>query len=176
MSNPQEHSKSKGEINLKPIYCENVIVAIMWKNKFYWCITHKDLWKLDYIKLYENIKMQYEKMSFSHKKFIHDVGNFEYFCGARWGISILNEKSVDQFLKKIEKNIIDTDELRNMYLDSSGAKIECLPVFFVNFDKKSFYSYFPEPESFERFIPDNWNSEYINFYNLIPIEKVYWNR
>lgn len=161
---------------LEPCYCENIIVGVMHKRVFNWYITHKNLWKLDYKKLYENIKKQYESLSFSQKKLEYDVGNFEFFCGTRWGISVLDENSADQFLKKIQNNLIRLEELKRMYLRSGEKQFEYLPALYVDFDKRKLYSYFPEPEDFENFVPNNWNGEYKDFYQLIPKNMIYWSK
>lgn len=160
---------------LKPCYCENIIVGVIQNRKFNWYVTHKDLWKLDYVKLYDNIKKQYEMMSFSQKKFEYDVGSLEYFCGNRWGIAVLDKKNSEFFLKKIEDCMIDVNTLREMYLKAGQDQFEYLPVLYVDFDKKILYSYFPEPETFENFVPNNWVSEYKNFYKFIPKHMIYWD-
>lgn len=33
---------------IKPLYAENIIVGVKYKNKFNWYITEPDLWYLDY--------------------------------------------------------------------------------------------------------------------------------
>ena len=160
---------------LEPKYCENIIVGVKFNKKFDWYLTQKDLWKMDYPKLYESIKEQYERLSFSQKKFEYDVGSFEYFCGTRFGIAVLDEKTADKFLEKISKYKMETDKLQEMFLSSDpGDKVSFVPALYVDFDSRILYSYFPEPEDFEGFVPKNWTGVYKNFYGLIKKEFVYW--
>jgi hypothetical protein len=35
-------------------------------------------------------------------------------------------------------------------------------------------SYFPEPASFENFIPDGWKGFYENFLDKVPMQERYW--
>lgn len=158
-----------------PKYCKNVIVGVVYKKKFNWFITNKDLWYLDYIKEYEEWKKCYKKMGRSEKQLNYDVGSLDDFCNRRWGITIVDGESINVFLDKIEGYKISSSKLKVMFENYKG-KIEFYPSLYVNFDKKIFYSYFPEPENFEYFIPDNWIGEYKDFYGIIPKEMIYWNR
>jgi hypothetical protein len=48
------------------------------------------------------------------------------------------------------------------------------PSFLVNFDQKTFYSLFPEPPSFEEYIPRDWKGTYEDFTALVPEIEKYW--
>ncbi|CJG57253.1 Uncharacterised protein [Streptococcus pneumoniae] len=48
------------------------------------------------------------------------------------------------------------------------------PSFLVNFDQKAFYSMFPEPASFEEYVPSGCKGMYKDFTALIPETEKYW--
>ena len=75
-------------------------------------------------------------------------------------------------VEKIEETLA---KLKQMFEDASDEeKNGYYPTLYVNFDKKEFYSFFPEPENFESFIPDCWKSNYMKFDNLISKDFRYW--
>ena len=159
---------------MKPEYCKNVIAGVVYKKKFSWYITHKDLWRMDYRKEYDMWKKFYAENGRSEKQFNYDIGSFEQFCGRRWSIGLLNEKSAECFLKQIEKNRISSDELNELYIASDGD-LSLYPVFYADFDKRIFCSDFPEPENFYDYVPENWRCEYCGIDSLIPLKEVYWS-
>lgn len=159
---------------MNPKYCENIIVGVVYKRKFNWYITNKELWHLDYDKEYKSWKECYNKMGRSEKQFNYDIGSFEEFCSNRWGIQILNTENANIFFDKIEKYKVSVTKLKNMFINAGQEKYNYYPSLYVNFDKKHFYSYFPEPENFENFVPDDWIGDYLKFYELIPKDKRYW--
>lgn len=158
---------------LTPKYCENIIVGVTYKRKFHWYVTDKLLWFLDYNKMYKALQDLYNQMGRSQKRFIYEVGDFNSFCEERWGIAVVNNSTAKDFLDKIGKYEVFSDELKNMF-DSASDKSDYFPVLYVNFDKKELYSYFPEPESFEDFVPDDWKGIYQNFDNIILKSERYW--
>ena len=91
-------------MELLPEYCENIIVGVIYKKTFLWYVTKTDIWYLDYDKKYRMLKQYYSDMGRSQKRFEHEVGSFEYFCGNRWGIKIIDSKNdIDKFLPKIKR-------------------------------------------------------------------------
>jgi len=44
----------------------------------------------------------------------------------------------------------------------------------VDFDEKTFYLLFPEPASFEEYVPSGWKGTYEDFTGLIPKIEKYW--
>ena len=61
---------------IKPLYAENIIVGVKYKNKLNWYITESDLWYLDY-----NQNLDILLVNIQRKK----------------GISILNETTIANF-------------------------------------------------------------------------------
>ena len=158
---------------MKPKYCKNVIVGVTYKKTFRWYITDKDFWYLDYVKEYKQWKECYQKLGRSEKQFHYDIGTLSEFCSKRWGIQVIEGKNIDFFLNKIEKYKVSVQELNKMFHDSEYTD-SCYPSFYVNFDRKEFYSYFPEPERFENFVPDGWFHSYQLLDEVIPKNERYW--
>lgn len=160
-------------MKLEPEYCENVIGGVMHKKRFGWYVTPKDIWRLDYKREYEMWQEWYTKEGRSRKRFLHEVGSFEEFCGRRWGIEVVNTDTAERFLDRLKKYSCTADELRELY--DSGENTEALaPAFYTDFDRRKFYSYFPEEEDFHSFVPKGWNGEYCDFRSLIDSKYVYW--
>lgn len=157
-----------------PKYCKNVIVGVTYKKKFTWFITSKNIWFMDYSKRYQSWKEWYENMGRSEKRFNYEVGSIEKFCSGRYGIQVVDIGTAELFLSKIEKYKVTLQELKKMYNENEN-KITYSPSFYVNFDKRKFYSYFPEPENYEKYIPDGWCGYYEQLKKVIPEKYVYWN-
>lgn len=51
---------------------------------------------------------------------------------------------------------------------------DIVPSIYIDFDKRTLISNYPEPASYELFIPDNWCGKYNSFNELIPDSHRYW--
>lgn len=153
---------------LEPLYAENIIVAIIYNNEFKWYVTDKELWFLDYNKL-DNA---YKSLGIK----IQDNNEPE----ERRKIKVLDNENVDIFLQRINKYIATKDELNYLLLESIKSKseeedlLDFSPVLLINFDNKTLYSMFPEPASYEEYIPKGWVGKYVDFTELIPKSEKYW--
>lgn len=146
---------------MEPIYAENVIVGVLFNEKFKWYVTERDLWFLDLNKMNSNLITQ---------------GNSMTSNMVRWGIPIVSKETAEVFLQKLIKNIVECSTLRKM-LKSTREYNDIgnyVPSFFVDFDHQKFYSYFPEPNSFEKFVPDGWEGVYEFFLDRIPKSQQFW--
>ena len=161
-------------MELFPEYCNNIIVGVIYKGNFSWYVTKIDIWYLDYVQYYEMLKQQYIDMERSQKRFEHEVGSFEYFCGDRWGIKTVDSDSdVDKFLSKIEKYKVSCTELKE-YRDIADDIDDFYPVLLIDFDRKIFYNYIQEPFDLHKYVPKGWQGKYENFDSLIPKEQVFF--
>ncbi|KFN04362.1 hypothetical protein D0U04_07395 [Bacillus clarus] len=130
---------------LEPLYAENIVVAVIYNNKFKWYVTDKELWFFDYNKLdnaYKNVGVSIEDNDEAEE---------------RKGIKVLDNETVEMFLPRINKYITTKEELNYLLLKNIKNKIEgedlldFSPVLLINFDDKILYSMFPEPASYEDF-------------------------
>ncbi|MGG4385513.1 hypothetical protein ABEX08_26250 [Priestia megaterium] len=150
---------------LEPIYAENVIVGVIHKKQFQWYVTDRELWYLDYVKFAQAFE--------SH------LAVDEYIEPERKGIEILSSENAELFLKRIQSYKADAATLLKLFEDKieSGEEedvLDFIPSFLVDFDQKVFYSLFPEPASFEEYVPSDWKRTYEDFTALIPETEKYW--
>lgn len=153
---------------LEPLYAENIVVAVIYNNEFKWYVTDKELWSLDYNKLnnaYKNLGVSIEDNDEAEE---------------RNGMKVLDNENVEVFLPRINKYITTKEELNYLLLENIKSKIEgedlldFSPVLLINFDDKKLYSMFPEPASYEEYVPKDWNGKYEDFTELIPKLEKYW--
>lgn len=161
----------------EPEYAENIVVGVVFRQKFAWYVTDKVYWYLDYTR-YDRALLA----SGYTKPLASDYAH-------RFGLAILNEDVAEYFLSQIEDRRVPTNALsdmmlvqRQMYEEYSSLDsleyyndiLDFSPCFFVNFDRKAFASLYPEMIRFERYIPDGWTGAYSNFLPDIPQEERYW--
>ncbi|QTL47245.1 hypothetical protein [Priestia aryabhattai] len=152
---------------LEPIYAENVIVGVIHKKQFQWYVTDRELWYLDYVKFAQAFENQ------------GDLAVDEYIEPERKGMEILSSENAELFLKRIESYKGDAANLLKLFEDKIESEdeedvLDFSPSFLVDFDQKVFYSLFPEPTSFEEYVPSDWKETYEDFTALIPEKEKYW--
>ncbi len=137
-------------MRLMPEYAQNLIVGVVFQNIWTWFITEREYWFL-------NVEME-----------------------DRFGIKVLDQNTAEDFIHKIDEYKVSTQELTRMLVELKEAfqtydeVLEFLPTIYVDFDKKEFYSLYPEPMSFEDYVPEGWIGKYLDFYELVPLEERYW--
>ena len=158
-----------------PKYCENIIAAVIYKNHFEWYVTPRELWRLDYRKWHEVWRQYYIKQNKAMEQFERDCGTIERVSEGRWGIAVLDEKTAGKFFGHIYKCSYSADELRSLrFITPDEDKDSFYPMIFVDFDKKEFISYCPEPLNLEDYVPDGWVGKYELFTDKIPTDKRFW--
>jgi hypothetical protein len=160
-------------MELAPEYCKNIIVGVIYKRAFEWYVTPEDIWFLDLKANYEALKSWYAREGRSEKRFMHEVGDFERFIGYRYGIGIVDTDTAEDFLNNIGHYKAGTDELAEWF-GIEDDKSNVWPILLVDFDKKHLISYCPEPFGYENCAPPGWKSEYRDFLNEVPQDKIYW--
>ncbi|MGM0219146.1 hypothetical protein [Enterococcus sp. AZ126] len=143
---------------LKPMYAENIIVGVRYKEVFNWYITDTELWYLDY-----------NQAGYSTEEYPKE----------RTNISVLNEDTESIFLENVEKykvstNSIKLDFFKEFRKDREEAIYDYNPSLLIDFDNQIFYSNYPESISFEEYIPDNWVGHFQKFFERIPSKYRYW--
>jgi len=152
---------------LEPIYAEEIIIGVIFKQQFQWYITNKELWYLDYNKL---------DQAFENGD---DLSTDISSESEREGITVLDEKNAEAFLKRVESFKVDKSYLLSLFEerilnDVDDDRLDFSPSLLVDFDDKKLYSMFPEPASFEEYVPNNWDGCYEDFTNLVPEKEKYW--
>jgi len=159
---------------IEPCGNENVVVLVKFDSRFHYYVTDKELWFLDDV-----IDDEYWK---ANGWVIPEVQ------GERADFELLDETNVSQFLPVIAQYEVDFEELKEYYnlylyvmegeLEAGSVDIrEILPIFYIDFDKKIFISYYSEPGSFETYLPNsNWKGYLMEIKTdkEIPPEMRYW--
>lgn len=144
---------------MEPVYAEDIIVGLTYQKKFHWFLTENGFWKLDYDKAAVSMELLVD----------HE----------REDIEILNENTIEKFLKRISQYEVKTSQLKEQFLtaveiDQKNALYDYRPSLYINFDQKILYSQYPEYISYEEYVPDHWQGFYENFYHRIDEEFKYW--
>ncbi|MBP3856349.1 MAG: hypothetical protein IK990_12150 [Ruminiclostridium sp.] len=160
-------------MELAPEYCENIVVGVIHKRLFEWYVTPNDIWFLDLNIMYDGIKKWYAEEGRTEKRFMHEVGDFEHYCGFRYGIAVVDTDTADKFLAKIGRYRVETEELREWF-GIEDDKRNVLPILLVDLDSRRLISYCPEPLGYENYVPAGWKGEYKDFLGLVPNGKIYW--
>lgn len=159
---------------LLPKYGENIVVGVMFKRHFEWYVTPKNLWKMDYKKLYSVWELAYKKSGKTKEQLETDIGTYEQFCEKRWNIEVIDGFTANNFFAHLFKCRYSADELRLLRMVAhDDRKKDYDAALFIDFDRNAMYSQFPKPENFENFVPVGWHGEYRDFMSLIPADKRY---
>ncbi|MCX7571109.1 hypothetical protein OS242_14250 [Tumebacillus sp. DT12] len=149
-------------MRLKPAYAENIIVGTVYKGSWQWYVTDQDLWFMDLVK-YED--------AFAAKGY--ETSNSDF--SERFGIGVLDQETAAIFFEQIKEYRVDAQELSNMLLlEEYEGILDMQPALYVNFDEKELISLYPEPASYEVFVPFDWSGSYADFTVKIPEGKRYW--
>ncbi|MBT2287916.1 hypothetical protein J7E73_01985 [Paenibacillus albidus] len=137
-------------MKLMPEYAQDIIVGVLFEQHWSWYVTEREYWFL-------NTEME-----------------------DRFGIEILDETTAAVFLEKIADHKVSATEMKALLTDledsfqSYDEVLEFIPAIYVNFDERLLYSLFPEPMSFEHYVPAGWTGEYTDFLEKIPECEQYW--
>lgn len=155
---------------------ENVVVLVKADGRFHYYVTEKELWILNDVMLEE------------YWNAIGCVTPDPEDRGEKTGFDILDETNVSRFLPVIAQYEVGFEELKeyyNLYLyvmeDEIKADLEdireILPIFYIDFDRRIFISYYSEPGSYEKYLPNaNWKGYLMEIETdkEIPPEMRYW--
>lgn len=147
----------------KPKYAENIIALVKYKKSYRWFVTDKEIWFLDMKKLISS----YQNKGFE----IPDTNDFS----ERFGIGIVNEDTVEEFLQIINEFEVSNEELSQFLIQKSYSHIsDMFPSLYIDFDNKKLISYYPEPASYEQYVPNGWLGKYEQFIEDVPQDYCYW--
>lgn len=148
---------------INPKYAETIIVLVKINETYKWFITDKDVWFLDLKKLIS---------TYLEKGF--EIPNPEDFSD-RFNIAIVNENTAEEFLQRISRFEVKIEELKEMLVQKTYHHIsDMYPSLYVDFDMKELISYYPEPASYEQYVPSGWEGKYEELTEHIPISCAYW--
>ncbi|MDC9605964.1 hypothetical protein [Xenorhabdus griffiniae] len=152
---------------------DNVVVAIKNDNIITWYQADREIWVLDRQKW--------------HKDFVDNgIACPEDSADDRFGILIVNDCTKEKFLENIFPFKVDNKKLKEFkekIQDSSSwwDSHELFPMAFIDFDSKKLSACYPCPGKIpvERYVPDGWNGEFVDFMrkfdeSILPKDEKYW--
>ena len=151
---------------LCPLYAKNIIVAVLYHASLKWYISDSELWFMDLTKRSQAFQDQ------GYTIYADEIDELRRDC------LILDTNNIAAFLSQISDYEISTSELRQLFQEalqkSQCAINDFVPALYLDFDQKIFYSWFPEPIFYEKFVPNGWVAKYKNFLNNISDNARYW--
>jgi len=160
---------------LEPAMTENIIVGVMWKGRFRWYVTEKEIWFMDSNKMKTADEKKWKEYGLPLSNLVYGAEDPE-----REGIPILDENTIELFSLRIEKYAVTVDELRELleFCIATESRVDVfydfLPSLYLDFDNRCLYSMYTEPASFEDYVPQNWKGEYFSFLDIIEKDQRYW--
>lgn len=146
-----------------PKYAEIIIVLVKYKGTYRWFSSDKEIWFLDLPKLV----VSYLRAGF-------DIRNRDDFSD-RFHIEVVNENTVENFLNQINDLEVTTEDLKAILEQQTYAQIsDMFPSLYLDFDGKKLVSCYPEPASYEEYVPDGWLGRYEEFLEDVPEGCRYW--
>lgn len=151
-------------MKMQPLYNELIIVGVTYNNNFKWYVTDKEIWYLDYNKLDHAYGANYNLQEPEERR----------------NLRVLDGNNVQDFLDNVKQYECSTEELRlgvkakRKVIEDADDILDFSPSLYVNFDKKFLISLFPEPASFEDYVPKGWRGEYGDFTKDIPVQDIFW--
>lgn len=94
----------------------------------------------------------------------------------RAGIVVVDQDAAEEFLAEPITHPLNIDFLRGALLERfSSAKswwdVDFLfPIAFIDFDGKRFFGFYHNGPRLERYVPDGWTGEFVDFANTLPDE------
>mgnify|MGYP006916315475 CR=1 FL=1 len=137
-----------------PEYAENIVTFVIFRNRSEWYVAPKELWVMDLIKEYYSFKKKCAEIGWTEKRILASLGTPDEIGKDRCGTAVLDSDNAEKFLEYLRNCLYTTDELREFYLIADeDEKYDFFPSLYIDFDKKELCSFFPEPVSFENFVP-----------------------
>lgn len=139
-----------------------------------WYRSNRDLWVLD------TNKWRNEFINHGH-----DVP--EFLPSFRFGFLVVDERNAEPFLNTMTEQEVTRESLaielahRYRFANSWWDVADIFPIAFVDFDHRHVAAFYPDGVAMERYVPDGWTGEFVDFANeypenLLPTEEKFWIR
>lgn len=152
--------------NVVPDSIEVALVGVTRKGEFQYYVLPELLCYLDYLKFLVPD---------------HTFTSVEGLTGGgvecRFNIYIVDEAHEEEYFKHLEPYKRSCERLQEELLMCicQDERFDYWPTILMDFDRHDFRSYFPEPKSFECFVPDGWTTSYQSIDEEdIPPDKRFW--
>jgi len=149
-------------MKIKPVYAENLVVAIVADQTFHWYV-------MDLLYCYLDMNSKRERF----KKAGYELKMNPTF---RFGIQVVDEHTKDAFLQHLKPQQFSAQQLRELLKEESDRdeRMGYYPCVYINFDERVFYSDYYEMQYFEKDAPKGWTSDNRAFLELVPKGEEFW--
>lgn len=143
---------------------EKIVAVTRYKDHFRWYRSDRDLWILDYIKW---------RNSFVSRGYsAPDLDDSD-----RGGIHVVSGENADSFFEYMKIFEVKKDDLsiglakRFPTAKSWWDVADLFPIIFVDFDDETVAGFYSAGTPMEKFIPDGWKGEFVDFATEYPSSK-----
>ena len=151
---------------------EEIVTVVKHQDVFHWFKSDRELWVLDFHKWRKDfIDAGYELPKTDPTK--------------RFGISVVNDQTIDHFLAEMKKFKLDksslAEELASRFPNAKSwwDVGDLFPIMFVDCIRKHVTAFYASGTPMERYVPDGWTGEFEDFADkydeeLFPINEKFW--
>lgn len=152
---------------------DEVIVAVVkYRDKIFYYRCERENWILDLNKLRD----AFNENGYS----VPELDETD-----RFGIHTITDENVELFLQKMEPYKVTKDSLSLLLAKKFPTARswwdvgEIFPIVFVDFDRKTLGAFYYDGVKMEKYIPDGWSGEFIDFANeypedIFPSSEKFW--
>lgn len=124
----------------------------------------------------ENLILDWKKRRDEFVVAGYQYPELDMVASQRFGIVVLDQNTANEFLRTPEAHKLSLDFLRQALLErfpyaQSWWDVGFLfPIAFIDFDNKRFAGFYYNGPRLERYVPDGWVGEFVDFANTYPEE------
>lgn len=151
---------------------QNAVAVVRHQGRIRWFCSDRDYWTLDHKKC----EREWKDGGFEIPPFDPEF---------RGGIEVVDVDNVEAFLNLPDNHELNVSFLRKCLVDAMPSARswwdvgDFFPVAFVDFDRKRVAGFYNSGPRLERYIPDGWVGEFIDFANeyseeIFPSTEKFW--
>jgi hypothetical protein len=133
----------------------------------------------------ENLILDWKKRRDEFISAGYQYPDLDIVASQRSGILVLDQNQAEEFLSAPVTHKLSFQFLRDALLErfpsaESWWDVECLfPIAFIDFDNKRFAGFYHRGPRLERYVPDGWVGEFVDFANtyaeeVFPVADKFW--
>ncbi|WP_283150485.1 hypothetical protein [Silvimonas soli] len=122
----------------------------------------------------ENLLLDWEKRREEFVAAGYPYPDLRAVATQRSGIVVLDQHTAAEFLRAPEAHKLNLEFLRQVLLERLPSAESwwdvgfLFPIAFIDFDSKRFAGFYQNGPRFERYVPDGWEGEFVDFANTYP--------
>ena len=151
---------------------DDLLVIVKKEGIYYWFVSFKEMWILDRIKWIEGFVKSGVEIN------LQDVHK------ERYDIPVVNEENAQIFIDGLIKDgySFDKDDIADEFFSRLSQKTtwwdiyDLMPDLLIDFDNKRLYSEYVESMHYQKYVPDGWQGELVDFCGngTLPQDEMFW--